>query len=315
MLPRQTKSLHARRWMQWSLRGMLLLTTASALMAGFVLAPRIRERAALDWLHEVDAHVTTENIGPGWLTKVIGEKYLQSAVAVNLIHHDLSDDDIRRLGALRRLRRLDVSGNSLTDEAVAGLLRLNQLEELGLARTDITDAGLTRLAELPKLARLRLARSKVTLAAADRLAKQKPDLQLDAALGDALYQETWYLQTTHRERNRRPLLMRELIFRCQTAARWKIACARLCDDQQALADAYRQLIAWLKKYPPSTPGKSWQRERPIDVENGCLECAIAEAELLLARTLGDRAAENVARDRTLAAARQLLRLTPSASID
>ncbi|MGH7193682.1 MAG: hypothetical protein ACREJM_09135, partial [Candidatus Saccharimonadales bacterium] len=232
-----------------------------------------------------------------------------------MINHHQRDDDVRRLGALRRLRRLDLSANSLTDESVAEALRLSWLEELGLARSDITDAGLTRLAELPKLARLRLAGSNVTLAAADRLIKRKPDLQLDAALGDALYQETWYLQATYRERNMRPLLMRELIFRCKTAARWKIACARLNNDPEALTDVYRQQIAWLKKYPPSIPGGSWPRERPIDVENGCMECAIAEAELLLTRTLGDLAAEKAAEDRTMRAARRLLRLTSSASID
>lgn len=309
MLRVQTKSLHARRWMQWSLRSMLLLTTVSALMAGFVLAPRFRERAALDWLHEVDAHVTTEILGPGWLTKVMGEKYLQSAVAVDLINHDLSDDDIRRLGALRRLRQLDLSGNSLTDESAAALLRLSQLEELGLARTDITDAGLARLADLPGLARLRVAGSKVTLAAADRLAGQKSDLQLDAALGDALYQETWYLQTTYRERNRRPLSLRELVFRCQTAGRWKAACARLSDNRDALAEAHQQQIHWLKKYLEQTGGPS-RAEPPLGVEGetAWLECLIADADIALAQAIGHNAGEKTAQERRVAAARRLVAL-------
>lgn len=308
----QTKPLPARRWLQFSLRSNLLFTAASALLAGFVLAPRIRERAALDWLHEIDARVTTENIGPNWLAKLIGEKYLQTAVAVDLIWCESTEDDLRRLRPLRHLRRLDLSGMPLSDESLASL-PLDGLDTLGLARCDITDAALGRLAEIPGLTRLRVAGTKVTLAAADRLADQKPDLQLDAALGDALYKDTWYLQTTYRERNRRPLPLRELIFRCQTAARWKAACADLKDDRDALANAYREQIDWFEKYLDQTGGPS-RAEPPLGIagETAWLECEIAQAESELARIVGDAAAEQAANDHRRAAARRLVDLMGTA---
>lgn len=61
---------------------MFLLTAVCAVVAGVYLAPRIRERTALDWLRKIEARVTTETIGPDWLANLIGEKYLERGVAV-----------------------------------------------------------------------------------------------------------------------------------------------------------------------------------------------------------------------------------------
>lgn len=290
-----------RYWPQWSLRGMFLLTAVCAVVAGVYLAPRIRERAAIDWLRKIEAHVTTETTGPDWLAKLIGEKHLERAVAVDLSGYKLTDDDLRRLEPMRDLHRLNLSGIPLTDRSLDRLPRFEWLEELSLARSNISDAGLARLAKLPSLRRLRLAGSNVTLAAAERTARRYRSLDLDVALGDALYQNTLYFQTTSRG-----LPLRELIFRSQTATSWKLACARLTNDRQAQVDAYRQQIFWLKKCSAQT-GTSGRAMPPLGAQgdSAWLDCATAEVEVGLARTRGDRAAEDQAQARLADAARRL----------
>ncbi len=60
----------------------------------------------------------------------------------------LTDDGLKQLGALKQLKRLELSDTPVTDDSVRHLAGLKKVEMLDLDRTKVTDAGLKRLAEM-----------------------------------------------------------------------------------------------------------------------------------------------------------------------
>ena len=62
---------------------------------------------------------------------------------------------------MRNLEILDLHDNGITDDGLRGLAGLSKLRELNLGDTSIGDAGLVYLAHLPRLETLRLDRTKV----------------------------------------------------------------------------------------------------------------------------------------------------------
>jgi hypothetical protein len=69
----------------------------------------------------------------------------------------VSDDELKVLAGLRRIERLDVSGNAVTDEGVGHIASLRSLKQLGLRETQITGRALRSLAQLPSREALGLA--------------------------------------------------------------------------------------------------------------------------------------------------------------
>ena len=67
---------------------------------------------------------------------------------------DLELDSLTHLGALKRLRKLNLSFGEFGDAVIPYLVQLTSLEELELVWNDGTEAGLSPLAGLPKLTRL-----------------------------------------------------------------------------------------------------------------------------------------------------------------
>lgn len=97
--------------LQWSVRGLLSLTTVCAVALAVILAPRIRERATIDWLKGKHAPLQTETFGPNWLRIILGDRYLQHVVSVDLRKCDISEADLARLASLPRLRGLALRGS------------------------------------------------------------------------------------------------------------------------------------------------------------------------------------------------------------
>lgn len=58
----------------------------------------------------------------------------------------LTDDGVRHLGRLPRLRHLNLSGTAITDRGLEVLRRLRALQRIALAWTRVTDAGMVHLA-------------------------------------------------------------------------------------------------------------------------------------------------------------------------
>ncbi len=68
----------------------------------------------------------------------------------------VTDNGLRHLAGMPRLKRLDISGTSITDRGLDVLRHLPGLQNLSLAGTAITDAGASELANCPALVRLDL---------------------------------------------------------------------------------------------------------------------------------------------------------------
>jgi hypothetical protein len=82
---------------------------------------------------------------------------VESVTALNLGGSQaLTDDGLRYLARLPRLKHLDVSGTAITDRGLAVLRDLPALETLSLAGTRLTDEGAAHLAQCHELRRVSL---------------------------------------------------------------------------------------------------------------------------------------------------------------
>jgi hypothetical protein len=191
-----------RRWFQFSLRTLLLVTAALAIWLGQVTERVRRQRKAVESLTAIQAdifynanfchddarplafslgqfyyHVTERDWqhddedeaprGPKWLQDWIGVDYFRSVIAVDLRGAspggEIAGEILADVSQLRCLEGLNLDGvESLTDADLAHLKRLTSLHHLFLKETHITDAGLANLAGLTNLRYLSLAGTKIT---------------------------------------------------------------------------------------------------------------------------------------------------------
>jgi len=89
----------------------------------------------------------------------------------------LSDDGVRHLARLPRLRHLDLSMTAVTDRGLAVLRALPELESLNLSWTRVTDAGIANLAGCERLREVHLTGT-ATGDGALRALAGKPDLAI-----------------------------------------------------------------------------------------------------------------------------------------
>jgi len=156
-----------RRWYQYSLRSMFVLTTLVAMACSwyaYEMKQAAERRAMIEAIIEAGGGVKyydadnsyTDGEPPGWfswLRKLHGDEHLGNAVTVyfyNTIHLEHIED-------LTSLESLWLGGTFVKDAEMVHLKGLANLEELWLYYTDITDAGLVHLKDLTNLTCLRLS--------------------------------------------------------------------------------------------------------------------------------------------------------------
>jgi hypothetical protein len=159
-----------RRFLQISLRMLILLITLCAIGVGF-LAKRARDqRLVVQRVRELGGHVTYDYKwdangnysrdarppGWAWLRNPIGDEYFQEVVEVHCDKTKITDDDLRLLARLPKLRVLALNQTGISDEGLTHVSQLMTLTYLGLNGTKITDAGLQCVAKLPALTDLLL---------------------------------------------------------------------------------------------------------------------------------------------------------------
>lgn len=91
-----------------------------------------------------------------------GDNLFVNPIAVTWHGEPPSDDDLRLLAQLRRLKRLSLGGVRVKDRYLHKLGQLNTLEELDLHATAITDRGLELLPIFPNMWRIYLAKTDTT---------------------------------------------------------------------------------------------------------------------------------------------------------
>lgn len=91
------------RWFQFRFRTLLALTAACtmlfALWAAYLMPYRAQQRG-ITAITKLGGRVVTEPVGPVWLRRFAGEKYLVSATEMHLFSRaQLTDDDLQHFSA------------------------------------------------------------------------------------------------------------------------------------------------------------------------------------------------------------------------
>lgn len=185
-----------RRWLQFSLRGFLILVTTFSVWFGLHLRSARRQQAAvaaiqstgrIDYDFEVRATTDSQPQSPvpTWLLDTVGVDFFHEVEGAVL--SDATPDVVRQLRMLPRLRRLHLGsihnpdgfnfpgdsdlevvadlehldylgilGGNVTDRGMWHVCRATSLTELNVLGAKLTDESLRAVAELPQLERLNL---------------------------------------------------------------------------------------------------------------------------------------------------------------
>jgi len=171
-----------RRWYQYSLRSLFILTTLACIGMGLLVVPVHRarqQRAAIEALRKLGWVVTCGNTpsGPGWARWVFGDEMFLDAVAVDS-SPGASDDAMAHLSHMPHLERVFVSGDRITDAGAKHLAGLRNLKIVCFSGTQVTDAGLRYFERLENLEQLYLTRTQVTEQGVWQLEELLPDCRI-----------------------------------------------------------------------------------------------------------------------------------------
>jgi Leucine-rich repeat (LRR) protein len=107
----------------------------------------------------------------------------QSLEHLDLSHSPVTDDGLRGVLHLRKLRSLGLKNTFVTDQGLVHLAQLSNLKRLRLTNTDVSDEGLEQLHQLSSLEEVSLRGTNVTAKGVSRLAKALPECQVSANYG------------------------------------------------------------------------------------------------------------------------------------
>jgi hypothetical protein len=175
-----------RRWLQFSLRTLLVLTLVVSLPLGWLGAKvkQAREqRKAVEAIERLGGWAGCEPRSSGalrtvaaWLITSVGEDLSLDVVAVYLGKD--SDAGVPNLGGVTQLYGLSVDSAQVTDAWLERLRGLSEVRCLWLNGTQVTDAGLTQLHGMRELQGLILDDTQVTDAGVAELQTALPNISI-----------------------------------------------------------------------------------------------------------------------------------------
>jgi hypothetical protein len=142
------KSGYRRRWLQFSLRSVLVLIVLVAVALVLVrvyVAPFYRQRAVIAMVERLGGSYATEAGGPSWVRSIFTEDFCQNVVHIDLADCDDPDAYLAGIKQLPCLESLVVGGLGFTD---AHLPRVTcpSLRGIVLDSTCVTDPAMAELA-------------------------------------------------------------------------------------------------------------------------------------------------------------------------
>jgi hypothetical protein len=171
-----------RRWLQFSLRTMMVMVLICSVPCGWI-AYRLKQardrEAAVDRMWKLGGYVTQIPEAPDeeqtvsvWLEKLLGEDLREYTTWVQFggrwegvigtwENVQVTDAALEHLRRLPRLQRLTLSAREVTDTQLVQLHQLRELRELHLDGTKVTDAGLVHLRALTEIQVLDLSRNDI----------------------------------------------------------------------------------------------------------------------------------------------------------
>jgi Leucine-rich repeat (LRR) protein len=151
-----------RRWLQFRLRTLLLLTTVVCVALGWLNHERRSIAARREAMEKMGAQLEDVGPQPEWRVWLLGDDSPRYAQTISLMHLSVSSADVVHFEGLSVLQRLSLGGTHVTDSGVERLAGLTQLKTLILYDTSISDAGLAHLEKLRKVEQLSLAGTSVS---------------------------------------------------------------------------------------------------------------------------------------------------------
>ncbi len=164
-----------RRWLQFSLRTLMIVVTVFCILLGTVVKRARDQRQAVEAIREAGGLIVYDYErdqrgppGPEWLRRLAGIDLFAKVVSVSADHPSIggsatmTDKEMVHLTLFPDLQSLDLQGqNNVTDVGVGHLRGLKQLETLWLSNTNISDDGVAYLQKLRKLNLLALEGTKI----------------------------------------------------------------------------------------------------------------------------------------------------------
>ena len=168
-----------RRWYQFSLLALLLLTTVISVPLGWLAYERnkVRQReAAIAAIKKRNGSILfNEPLRSDWLRWLLNDTSEGSILSVDFDNNS-KDADLADVAILTEIEQIGFFGETpfqVTDAGLVHLANLTKLTSINLDSTQVTDAGLVHLANLTKLTDIHLDDTQVTDAGLVHLAGLK----------------------------------------------------------------------------------------------------------------------------------------------
>jgi internalin A len=177
----KTMPTRKRRWLQFSLRSLFVVTTLLAVWIGYhVNRARNQQKAVetvlrlggtikYDYQFEEDGSIPqggtradASRPGPKWLRGILGDEFFCDVVHIYLAESAVTDEDLERLRYFPKLRWLSLDKTQIDGSGLTHIERMRSLKSLSVQQTNVDDEFLTYLRHLTELRHLGLARTRVT---------------------------------------------------------------------------------------------------------------------------------------------------------
>jgi hypothetical protein len=135
-----------RRWLQFSIKSLLLLMVVYGAMLALIANPALKQRRAVAAIESLGGCVTYDSDAlsrapTSWLPR----NYFGRVVRVQLEGIRCTDDSLAHLAALPHLREISLHCPRVTDAGLVHLRNLNWLVRVDLDNTRVTDKGIAEL--------------------------------------------------------------------------------------------------------------------------------------------------------------------------
>ena len=190
-----------RRWYQFSLLSLLVLTTVAAIGMGILVyqLKRYHEREAartrvVDIVHAYDGYVVESQeftFGKKGLKGDLLKNFLNDLQwwdelrELHLEESGVTDQNMKQLGKLHSLEGLKLKDTRITDEGLRELTGLTNLTWINVENCAVTDAGLKHISKLPKLEYLETEGTQISPAGKQWIKGILPHLQINPKFGNA----------------------------------------------------------------------------------------------------------------------------------
>lgn len=178
------------RWFRYSLRTGLLVVTCLAIAFAWFGHYANQRKAAFSAIRQAGGDIRMGIREPSLLEEWFGAELFGSVEEVNLRKGQADNALLAQIGALKEVRRLDLSNADIDDEGLHKIVHLPLLE-LWLQETKITDASAATLSQIKSLTFLQLNATSLSDAFLEHL---QPLPKLKTRKGDILL--SWRFKAT-----------------------------------------------------------------------------------------------------------------------